>query len=397
MGEHGGTAGLAVRAAAIGASMLVALGLLLGQAVQTEAQEAGHWEALGPAGQGVGRLYTPASGALLANTQAGLVRSDDAGESWQTILKPDGAIAMAVSPADDSVLYATSSQWVLRSQDGGATWEHMADQGGPWTRLEISPADPDVLYATAVTNPPADYGTNRWVELWVSRDAGRSWENVRTQHERILPGTSPCLYTLNLLLPHSLSTTRVLTIEGCNGRGMDPLAGWSKDEGRTVEIIPTARSASWSANDAVGGGGTHPERWYVSLFKPGIAYTRIRHSRIVRSDDDGLTWTTVFESDGGEPDKKMAKPMDFATALTYDPQHPDRVFGIFAHYEPNEQAFKEHRRTGSTLRMSDDGGVTWTDLSKPDERSIGSMLVSVDGRYLFAGTDNGVYRLALPQ
>ena len=52
--------------------MLAALGLLLGQAGQTDAQEPAQWEAFGPPGQGVGRIYTPASGALLAlpdNTQ----------------------------------------------------------------------------------------------------------------------------------------------------------------------------------------------------------------------------------------------------------------------------------------------------------------------------------------
>ena len=387
----------AVQRAVAGASALIALGLLLGQTGRTEAQETSRWEAVGPAEQSIGRLYTPPSGALLASTSNGLIRSDDAGETWRTIERPEGTSIISVSPTDHDLLYAAGRAGVLRTEDGGASWQRVSEQGGDWRKLEISPADPSILYGVIVTSPPSVYGTNHWHEFWVSRDAGATWENVRTHHERFLPGSQPCAYTVNLLLPHSISTNRVLTIEGCTGRGMDPLASFSPNENRNLEIIPTAQSDSWSANAAVGGDGVRPERWYVSLYRPGISYSRIRHSRVMRSDDDGLTWTTIFEDDGGAPDRNMAKTMDFVSELTYDRQRPDHMYALFNHYEPGEPAYKEHRQTGSTVRVSRDGGVSWSDLGVPDGQTVTELAVGVDGRYLFAATGHGVYRIGLPQ
>jgi hypothetical protein len=47
--------------------------------------------------------------------------------------------------------------------------------------------------------------------------------------------------------------------------------------------------------------------------------------------------------------------------------------------------------------MSRDGGATWTELGARDLPKVHALTVGVDGRYLFAGTGRGVYRLALTE
>jgi hypothetical protein len=286
---------------------------------------------------------------------------------------------------------------VFRSEDGGDTWQRVSEPGGEWTILEVSPPDPTTLYGVAITRPPADYGTNRWVELRVSHDSGATWETVRTQRERVLPGTQPCGYTVRLLLPHAVSITRILTIEGCTGRGEDPLAGRSADRGATVTLFPDLQPERWAANAAVGGGGASPDRWYVSLFRPGMPYSRIRHSKVVRTDDNGASWTTVYEAEGGSPDSGKAKPVDFVNELTYDPKRPDHVYAALSHYDAVEPGLREHKLAGHAVRMSRDGGATWSELGAPDAPSVTRLAVGVDGRYLFAATEKGVYRIALPE
>jgi hypothetical protein len=118
---------------------------------------------------------------------------------------------------------------------------------------------------------------------------------------------------------------------------------------------------------------------------------------VVRSADDGVTWTTIYEADGGRPDQGEAKPVDFVSTLTYNPQRPDDVFAVMSHYEPSPERYAQHKLAGFDVRRSQDGGMTWDELGAPDASSVSQLAVGIDGRYLFAATDKGVYRIALLQ
>jgi photosystem II stability/assembly factor-like uncharacterized protein len=400
MMQDDGAAG--VRRQRIGRVLLVAglvalVGMLCSSAVQPiAAQATAAWESLGPAGQRIDRLYTPASGALLASGPDALIRSDDGGVTWRTINRPAGTKVTAVSPTDHQLLYAAGLGGIFRSEDGGDNWQQVSAHGDAWIVLEISPADPSVLYGVAIVGPPADYGTNRDLEFRVSHDAGSTWETVRTQHERILPGAQPCDYEVPLLLPGSASTAQVYDVEGCTGRGDDPIAGMSPDEGRTVQLFPDLQNPTWGANALVGGTDAKPDRWYVSLFNHGIPNGNSRKSRILRTDDAGASWTTVLDAAEWPTTAEPRKPIDFSRTLTYNPRRPDDVYVVFEHFEPDPtSSSKPSTSTGTVLRASHDAGATWTDLGSGDIPAPSRLAVGIDGRYLFAATENGVYRLAL--
>ncbi|MFN8637649.1 MAG: hypothetical protein U0893_27670 [Chloroflexota bacterium] len=303
---------------------------------------------------------------------------------------------MTVSPTDHQLLFAAGAAGVLRSDDGGERWLPVSAPDGDWLLLEVSPVNPTVIYGVVVTSPPAEYGTNHWHEFRVSRDAGMNWETVRVDRERIVPGTQPCAYEVRSLQPLSVSAARVLTVEGCTGHGDAPRPHMSVDEGRSTTPFPSSSAENGPANAVVGGGGANPNRWYVAQYYAGMAYTRIRHSRVLRSDD-GETWTTIFEDDGGQPDRGTGRPMDFVSLLAYDPRRPDDVFAQVTRYEPDPEPYKLHHATGSIVRMSRDAGTTWVELGGSQLPSVSQLAVGVDGRHLFAATSNGVYRLLLPQ
>ena len=74
-------------------------------------------------------LALSADFALYAGTESqGLLRSCDAGHSWQTLMGTQGAVN-AIEAIGESTLVAQVDDTVLRSIDGGATWVELVSQG----------------------------------------------------------------------------------------------------------------------------------------------------------------------------------------------------------------------------------------------------------------------------
>ena len=69
------------------------------------------------------------SGALYAGTEThGLLRSPDDGETWETLLETEGALN-AIALVDAARIVAQVDDRVLRSNDGGASWNEMVADG----------------------------------------------------------------------------------------------------------------------------------------------------------------------------------------------------------------------------------------------------------------------------
>lgn len=70
---------------------------------------------------------------VYAASDAGVFRSDDAGEIWQTAargLPPGGVRALALDPRQPQRLYAlTSSAALYQSTDGADSWQALAGAG----------------------------------------------------------------------------------------------------------------------------------------------------------------------------------------------------------------------------------------------------------------------------
>lgn len=114
----------------------------------------------------VGALTVSGAGDVYASTNAGLHRSSDRGETWQR--QSDRLVfALAVSRSDGP-LYASAAREprVLRSADGGATWEDASEGLGDETIVALG-VDGETVAAADTA------GT-----IWLSRDGGSTWSEA---------------------------------------------------------------------------------------------------------------------------------------------------------------------------------------------------------------------------
>ena len=101
---------------------------------------------------------------LLAGLTGGLA-SEDEGLGWR-VAEPTAVMGLAVNPDDPAVVLA-AGEGVLRSTDGGASWDQvlqLAQRAGP---VAWSASEPDVGYVV---------GFDRL--LYRTGDRGASWQPV---------------------------------------------------------------------------------------------------------------------------------------------------------------------------------------------------------------------------
>lgn len=123
--------------------------------------------------------------------QGALLKSTDGGESWEEISSyesPDDFVYHDIHqivpvPARPGRIYFTSACGLYRSDDGGATWEHLTDPrlriGYP-DQLVVSPLDPDVLFMAGAEHNPATWFRSFEARGSVLRssDGGLTWEQA---------------------------------------------------------------------------------------------------------------------------------------------------------------------------------------------------------------------------
>jgi photosystem II stability/assembly factor-like uncharacterized protein len=139
-------------------------------------------------------VYVAGVGALWgSNEERGVFKTTDGGDSWEKVLFVSpltGVVDMAMDPRDPNRLYATAFQrerrtWsflgggpesgIYRSEDGGDSWERLANglPRGDAGKIGVSvcASRPDRVYA-AVSARPGEEG------LYRSDDRGASWERM---------------------------------------------------------------------------------------------------------------------------------------------------------------------------------------------------------------------------
>lgn len=126
-----------------------------------------------------------APGAILAGTDAGLLRSTDRGLSWETTL-PGDVRAILAHPARPGRLFAgTQPAAVWRSDDGSAGWRELTGLGTPeeragWhlpgaTPLETVPLARVGALASPPGAPETIYAGVEVGGVWRSDDGGAEW------------------------------------------------------------------------------------------------------------------------------------------------------------------------------------------------------------------------------
>lgn len=188
-----------------------------------------------------------ASGHPRTGGNLGLIRSADAGASWERIaLEGVDFHAMAVSAADASRLYGSWRGQVLRSDDGGTSWSPVAPLAA--IGFATHPSARDVVYAA----------TGKSVQR--SDDAGLTWTQASDAT------------AIGLAIdPSAPETIYAGTQQG---------ARKSVDGGRTWTPMELPGTIAYFATHAA---------------TPGLVYAASYQAGIYKSADAGATWTTVRE------------------------------------------------------------------------------------------------------
>jgi hypothetical protein len=133
-------------------------------------------------------------GALILSGSSGLLRSEDGGDTWQSCLPGEDGLVARITFRQDGVGWAGSADGtrLIRTINNGLTWEPLTSPFGvmPLVALQVAP---DRLFA-ATYNP-----SRQTAQLWFSLDEGQSWQRgveVRTNWPVIATCGDPALMTL---------------------------------------------------------------------------------------------------------------------------------------------------------------------------------------------------------
>jgi hypothetical protein len=184
----------------------------------------------------------------------GVLKSEDGGRSWESTRLEGDVFSVAVSSADGAVYAGTEPSALFRSNDGGERWEELA-------ALRELPSAPSWSF------PPRPWTSHvRWVApspheaerlivgielggLMLSEDGGRTWLDHR-------PDAQPDVHALAW---HPRVEGRAYEAGGGG-------AAWSRDGGRSWEPADAGRDRNYTWALAVD--PDDPDRWYVSA-NPG--------------------------------------------------------------------------------------------------------------------------------
>ena len=329
---------------------------------------------------------------LLAGTASGgLWKSTDKGATWNSVVGmpssyPIGALVSGAwnSTTGHYTLYAGTGEQVydrpftdirgggvFRSDDGGTTWQPLA-QTQTWTyvlSLAVHPGNPQIILAA----------TNSGIQR--SIDGGANWSAVT-----IVPSGSVSV-TRGLTVafhPSMNSSQAVAGVEVVNGSG-------------TVQTVKAFFSSDYGAtfNEVLGpavngpGDGSRPTiSMAYALSNPSVVYAIAGRGYFLYETQYFETWKSI---DGGQSYTKQSQStsvygcMDRLCVLWVSPQNPNLlVAGGYHHYR------------------STNGGTTWPDTISDNEQVLGQGEPHVDQHCIvsesptssavYVCSDGGVWR-----
>ncbi len=332
---------------------------------QGTAAEPGVWESGGPRG---GKAMTLAvspdfasdgiafGGEWMANFQGSAIglgphMSSDYGQTWQAkaadIPYSTPVLGYGLSPefASDSTVFAATWGDVLRSIDGGETWRKTGAASGsvPGFFYRVAAA-PDFTSSGLVLAGSGYYGER----LYVSRDAGETWEDA--QDVAAAQGIA--------FSPDFASDQTVFTAGG---------TGISKSENGAVSWTAVLNTNVQSLAISPGFAGDQ------TLFAGGANGSGT--ANFYRSVNGGSSWTS----------RTIAVGVKFINALVPSPA-----------YASDQTLFAG---TNAGLYWSSDSGDSWLPVDAYAGQNVHSLAISPtwpNHAVLLVGLDEGVYRLLSP-
>lgn len=318
-------------------------------------------------------------GTIYVTTPFSRLKSTDAGTSWQG-LPASGTGPLVIDPKDTNILYAAATDWevsplpgtvwpplpedaglrVIKSQDGGATW-NPASSGLPQRcasvqSLSIDPQDTATVYA-AFNSEDVLCQSSHTGGSWRTREGGASWTMLAPPPDGGGGGVRGIAVD-----------PRNSNLYGWNGMGIFK----STDRGASWEVISGLPKCTPGPYDGCSRGNVI--RAAIDPQTPGTVYAVRNGDGIFKSTDDGASWAAV----------NSGLPMSFqdgswkylTTSLVIDPADPETLY-----------------TNGSGVFRSTDGGANWNAVNTGlTTLAVNTLAIDpLDTRTLYSGTAGGVF------
>jgi photosystem II stability/assembly factor-like uncharacterized protein len=278
----------------------------------------------------------------------GLLRSADGGQTWEHVpakeLSGTGIYDIAVDPTNPLSIWVGTSEKLLQSTDGGVSWRTV-QPANTWD-ISINPNDPQEIFAATVAG------------LVRSSNGGATWTRVA------LPGSTQGSRFTRMEVCHAPSNPAVVYV----GAVLDKkVMLWRRASNGGA--FSTERTPTMDADSDI------DQSWYdwcmaVSPVNPGILYWgAVTLYKGIRGAG-GWTWRNISSRTTGDsihPDQHN---------LAFDPSDPNVLYAC---------------NDGGLFR-SPDGGTSWTSLNRGLSITEFEFLIHLesDDNWLIGGTqDNG--------
>ncbi|HEX3985096.1 MAG TPA: hypothetical protein VHX13_00700 [Acidobacteriaceae bacterium] len=346
-----------------------------------------HWRLVGPfrAGRVVAVAGVPGSDRTyyFGGVDGGVWKTTDAGTVWRPIFdhEPVASIgALAVAPSDPNVIYAgtgesdirsdlASGNGVYRSDDAGATWQHVGlDNSRQISRILVSPRDPHTVYIGVLGHA---YGPSPERGVYKSTDGGDHWQRVLDKGPDIgiadlaMATGAPDILFATTWNAHRPPWSVYAPLEGTGNslyRSTDAGATWTELSGHGLS------PAGWTRTGiAVSANG---RRVYLTINcgrdeestpAPDSAACK---GGLYRSEDGGDSWALI------NTDSRLISRAWYFSALAIDPENPDVL------YIPNVALYRTNDG-GKTIEIvrgapgGDDYHQIWVDPKDPNHLVLG--------------------------
>lgn len=364
------------------------------------------WEPLGPApllhndipysGRVTSIAVSPTDSdtVYIGAAQGGVWKTTNGGTTWAPLTDDQASLAtgaLAIDPADPNTIYAGTGeanlagfayfgQGILKSVDGGSTWNLMGRShfiGSSISKIIIHPSNPDVLWAATTMGSSGDGGYNYvipFITTGISKsvDGGNSWTRVFAAQE---VASLPLGVTDMLIDPSNPDLLYAgiygggIMKSGNGGMSWESLSNGLPDKSATGRVALALDPQS-------------PTVLYATMSKPIFPDFDGRHLGTYKSSDGGSSWTILPEP------QDLAGPEELSDICSA----ADMPFG-FCFYTMFIKVAADGGvwLGGIGLWRSGDGGSTWDNIIGPtvhaDQHAAG--FDQNGGAWL--GNDGGIY------
>jgi photosystem II stability/assembly factor-like uncharacterized protein len=276
------------------------------------------------------------------------------GMSWRPIgprLQGGRIEAIAVHPSKPHTIYVgPGSGNIWKTENNGSSWIPIFENESTFTigDIAIAPSNPDILWVgTGETQPRHSGYSFAGTGVFVSRDAGRTWENTglaETHHigKVLIHPTNPDIVYIGAIGHFWSNNTE---------RGVYKTTDGGKTWDKTLFISDTTGVVDIAM---------HPSNPDI-LVAAAWQVTHGKESGLYKSTDAGDSWTKITKGLPGGPTGR--------SGLAFSASHPNTIYAFVDDWTAFEGK-RQRKIVGAAVYRSDDQGSSWRKTNTEDLYSV---------------------------